>query len=132
MKQKIQAKGKALTRVQQEMADILLEGALGLIPGGAIPYKIAKASFRYRAKMRFELFHEELLTGIPKTLHGEMKEKLKSNFTVDDYYSFLNYTINDEESKAKLYGQISAFPPGTNPAKNESSFFESFKRAEYQ
>ena len=94
---------KSLKTTRREMADVLVEEFLGLWPGGAFPYRLAKTSLRARAKRRLDEFHKRILHGVP----DEDKEKLKRNFTLDDYHSFLNYTINDEEErKVILYGRI--------------------------
>jgi len=94
-------------KTQTDMADAVIEELLGIVPGGAIPYRIMKASFRHRQTSRLNTFHRELLEGIPKNFRDKFKEEIKPKFTVDDYYSFLNYAVQDEEEiKVKLYARI--------------------------
>lgn len=111
-------KDRSITRSKKsvvKLADFLAEEAAGLAPGGASIYKVGKLLFTHASQFisdrhdkRLEEFHRKILNEGDHNYWREIEDK---DVSLDEYYSFLNFVVQDEEEKkidfyAKLFRLI--------------------------
>lgn len=105
---------KSIARSRQsalKLADFLAEEGAGLIPGGASIYKVGKLLFEHARKFytdrreeRLEEFHRKILVEGDQNFWEEIKNK---EFSLDEYYSLLNFVVQDEEEqKIDFYAKL--------------------------
>lgn len=93
------------------LVDFLAEGAVGLLPGGVPVYKVGKILWEHAGKFisdrrekRLEEFHRKALSEGDCSYWEEIKEK---EFSIDEYYSLLNFVVQDEEEqKVDFYAKL--------------------------
>ncbi len=105
---------KSIARSKQSavrLVDIIAEEAAGIIPGGASTYKVGKLLFKHasdfysdRRDKRLEKFYRKILSDGDPNYWEEIKDK---EFSFDEYYSLLNFVVQDEEEqKIDFYAKL--------------------------
>jgi len=107
-------KNKSISRSKKsavKLVDFLAEEAASVVPGGASAYKVGKHLFNHAKQFitdqreeRLEDFHKRILSEGDNNYWEEVKDK---EFQIDEYYSLLNFVVQDEEEqKVKFYADL--------------------------